>query len=407
MKDGGFYHFKGVDTCPATLPPGPGPDNPRLPVAGRRLHYRADTLNSLESRADLLTVSRFDRQKMSMEKASNTSPTIAAYAFAIATALDQEGVDPAPLFAQCELPLPTTTDPMVRLSNQEVSRLFTAAVEATGDPCFGLKVADAFHPGNLHALGYALMASTSLRDFCDRLHNFYRIVSQNADISVEEAEGEFRLVTSVRNLEQICPETQDAFSALMVRFMRFIYSPLLNPVRLELIRPDPGPRYRPIYEAYFRCPISYGHGQLMIGLDPALVDLPLPGASKELAQLHDQTVMQYLKQLERSDIVNRVRAVIVEELSSCALNKQRVADRLHMSARSLQMKLAARETSFQEIMDSTRQSLALGYIEQSTISITEMAYLLGFSEVSNFTRAFKRWTGKSPRDYRQSLGLSH
>ncbi|MGI9287869.1 MAG: helix-turn-helix domain-containing protein, partial [Pseudomonadales bacterium] len=67
----------------------------------------------------------------------------------------------------------------------------------------------------------------------------------------------------------------------------------------------------------------------------------------------------------------------------------------------------AKDTSFQEILDTTRQSLALGYMEQSNISITEAAYLLGFSDVSNFTRAFKRWTGKSPRDFRQSLGLEH
>ena len=78
-----------------------------------------------------------------------------------------------------------------------------------------------------------------------------------------------------------------------------------------------------------------------------------------------------------------------------------------MSSRSLQMKLAEKGTSFQEILDSTRHSLALGYMEQSAISITEAAYLLGFSDVSNFTRAFKRWTGKSPRDFRQSLGLNN
>lgn len=342
-----------------------------------------------------------------MTSEPKTSPAIAAYAFAIALALRQKGIDPEPLFGRCELPLPSTNDPMVRLSNQEVSRLFAASVEATGDPCFGLRVADAFHPGNLHALGYALMASASLRNLCDRLHNFYRIASQNADISVEEPNGEFWLVTRVLHPDQICFETHDAFVALIVRFMRFIYGPLLNPTRLELTRPDPGSGYRPTYAAYFNCEITYGCDRIRIGLDPAIVDIPLPGASRELAQMHDQTVMQYLQRLERGDIVNRVRTVIVDELSSCSLNKQRVADRLHMSARSLQMKLADRDCSFQEIMDSTRKGLALGYIEQSAISITEMAYLLGFSEVSNFTRAFKRWTGKSPRDYRQSLGLAH
>ena len=339
-----------------------------------------------------------------MEKVSNSSPIIAAYSVAIAAALDQEGVDPLPVFERCEQPLPSTTDPLERLSNEEVSRLFAVAVEATGDPCLGLKVADAYHPGNLHALGYALMASTSLRDFCDRLQNYYRIVSQNALIRVEESESEFLLIAGIAG-SSICQETQDTFTALMVRFMRFIKSPALNPLRLELVRPDPGPQCRPRFDQYFQCDIEYGKEEIIIALDPADVDSPLPGASKELAQMHDQTVMQYLKQLERHDIVNRVKTVIVEELSSCTLNKQRVADRLHMSARSLQMKLAARDTSFQDIMDATRQSLALGYIEQSRISITEIAYLLGFSEVSNFTRAFKRWTGKSPREYRQSQGL--
>ncbi len=334
----------------------------------------------------------------------STSPTIAAYAFAIATALQQEGVDPAPLFKQCELPLPSTTDPLVRLSNQEVSRLFAAAVKATGDPCFGLTVAEAFHPGNLHALGYALMASHSLRDFCERLSNFYRVVSQNAQIHIEEPENEFLMVTEVTATD-ICSETQDAFTALMVRFMRFIYNPMFNPVRDELARPDPGDESRPRYRDYFRCDIIFGGDRVIIAINPAIVDAPLPGASKELAQMHDQTVMQYLRQLERNDIVNRVRGIVVEELSSCTLNKQRVADKMHMSSRSLQMKLAAKDTSFQEILDSTRHSLALGYMEQSAISITEAAYLLGFSEVSNFTRAFKRWTGKSPRDFRQSLGL--
>jgi AraC-like DNA-binding protein len=339
-----------------------------------------------------------------MQQESTTSPIIAAYAFAIATALQQEGVDPKPLFERCALPLPTTTDPMVRLSNEEVSRLFAAAVDATGDPCFGLKVADAFHPGNFHALGYALMASTSLRDFSQRLCNYYRVVSKNAVIHVEDKPGEFQLVTEAQG-SNICWETQDAFVALMLRFMRFISEPGFNPVRAEFIRPDPGEAHRPRYDGYFNCPISYGGEKLVIVIDPVKVDQVLPGGSKELAGMHDATVMEYLKKLEKSDIVNRVRAVVVEELSSCALNKQVVADRLHMSARSLQMKLAEKDTSFQEIMDGTRHSLALGYMEQSAISITEAAYLLGFSEVSNFTRAFKRWTGKSPRDYRNSLGM--
>jgi AraC-like DNA-binding protein len=117
--------------------------------------------------------------------------------------------------------------------------------------------------------------------------------------------------------------------------------------------------------------------------------------------------MEYLAKLERQDITSRMRVAVVDILSTGMVSKQQIADRLHMSPRNLELKLAAENTNFQQVLDSTRQSLAAGYIEQSGISITETAYLLGFSDAANFTRAFKRWTGKSPLEFRKSLGLQH
>ena len=340
-----------------------------------------------------------------MSQVQDNPSTIAAYAIAIASVLEQAGVDPGEVFDACGLPLPTITDPLDRLGNTEISQLFTEAVRCTGDPSIGLTVGESMHPGNLHALGYALMSSTTLRDYCERLKNYYRVVSQNAIFSTEEQGSVFTLVTQAPHPD-ICWETHDAFSALMIRLVRFIYNPTFDPISIELMRPDPGAT-RQRYDEYFRCPIKFGCDEIRMNFDIASMDQPLPGASRELAQMHDQTVAQYLRQLEKSDIVNRVRTIVVEELASHALTKQHVADRLCMSPRSLQMKLAAQDTSFQDILDSTRKSLAISYMEQRKISITEAAYLLGFSEVSNFTRAFKRWTGKSPREFRQSLGIEN
>lgn len=330
--------------------------------------------------------------------------TIAAYTIAIAAALKQSGIDPQEVFTACELPIQTLTDPMHRLSNKEVNLLFSESIQRTGNPTFGLLVGEAVHPGNLHALGYALMSSTTLRDFCERLKNYFRIASQNAVIHTEENGSEFTLITQTPSSD-VCWETQDAYSSLIVRFVRFNFNDFsFN--SMDLMRPDPG-ELRQRYEDYFRCPINYGSDQLAFRFNVTDMDLPLPGASRELTQLHDQTTMQYLKKLEKADVVNRVRTTVVEDLASHALTKQHVADRLCMSSRSLQMKLAAQGTSFQEILDSTRKSLAIAYMEQCKTTITEAAYLLGFSEVNNFTRAFKRWTGKSPREFRQSLSVDH
>jgi AraC-like DNA-binding protein len=78
-----------------------------------------------------------------------------------------------------------------------------------------------------------------------------------------------------------------------------------------------------------------------------------------------------------------------------------------MSPSALQQKLAQLDSSFQDLLNQVRQSLALAYMEQPRVSITEMSFLLGFSDTSSFTRAFRRWTGKSPRDYRRHLSMEH
>ena len=328
---------------------------------------------------------------------------IAAYARSIASALEQRGVDAAQVFEKAGVPMYHTSDPLRRLTNREISALFRESVAITSDPYFGLFVADTLHISQLHALGFALLASSTLRDFCLRLTNFYRLVSDNVDIRLEESPDEAIIAVKLLNPD-ICWETRDAFVGLMVRLMRAIGERDFTPIRVELARPEPAAGDQP-YRDYFGCVVLFDQPELRIAFGRAMVDVPLPGASQELAQMHDRTAMEYLGKLDRQNISNRVRSLIVDKLSTGLVSKQLVADDLHMSSRNLELKLADEGTNFQQVLDSTRQSLASGYMEQSGISITEIAYLLGFSDAANFTRAFKRWTGKSPTEFRRSLGL--
>ena len=109
--------------------------------------------------------------------------------------------------------------------------------------------------------------------------------------------------------------------------------------------------------------------------------------------------------LDQDDIITRVKRAIVQFLPSENCTKQRVASELAMSPSALQQKLATLDTSFQDLLNQIRQSLAMDYMEQSRVSITEMSFLLGFSDTSSFTRAFRRWTGKSPRDFRRERSI--
>jgi AraC-like DNA-binding protein len=252
-------------------------------------------------------------------------------------------------------------------------------------------------------LGFALLTSSTLRDFCLRLQNYYRLASRNADFRLEESDEETILVGHTTQPD-ICSETVDAFAGVMVKLMRTIAEKNFAPKWVELRRPKPAQGDKP-YRDYFCCEVLFDTPEVRICIDSKVIDLPLPGASLELAQMHDRTAMEYLGKLERQSISNRARGLIVESLATGLVSKQQVADSLCMSSRSLELKLADEDTNFRKILDDTRRSLATGYMEQSGISITEIAYLLGFSDAANFTRAFRRWTGKSPTDFRKSIGL--
>jgi AraC-like DNA-binding protein len=99
----------------------------------------------------------------------------------------------------------------------------------------------------------------------------------------------------------------------------------------------------------------------------------------------------------------QVKSKIVDLLSSGMVTEQDMANALHLSLRSLQRKLHEEGTSYKKILEETRRDLATKYIQNSRLSISEISFLLGFSEISNFSRAFKRWHGQAPSDFRAEL----
>jgi len=131
-----------------------------------------------------------------------------------------------------------------------------------------------------------------------------------------------------------------------------------------------------------------------------LANTPLSTAQPELARLNDQTVIDYLARCEHSNLAMQVRAKIIEGLPDGRPSQGDIAQTLNTSLRSLQRRLRDEDTNFKNLLSETRQQLALQYMRDTSRSIGEITYLLGFSEPSNFNRAFKRWTGKSPGEFR-------
>ena len=329
-----------------------------------------------------------------------SATVIAGYGLAIAKALEHYGVDSRRVLTAAGIGESLYNDPLERLPVATITRLYDICTHTTGDPYFGLTVATCMQVSTLHALGFGLLASTSLMDFCARVQRYFRLVSQSARIEIvmRGAEVHFRSVPLVA----VSAQTQDAWLGMMYRLMRMLYREDFRPLAVELVHamPDPGDD---IYVRFFGAPVRFDRDAATLILSRADMDVALHSACPELAQLNDNLAASYIAKLDRSDTIANVRARIVELLPSGKCSRSDVATALCMSTSGLQQQLMKRDTSFQALLDDIRRELACGYLRQSGVSVTEITFLLGFSDVSNFTRAFKRWTGTSPTRFRASL----
>lgn len=324
---------------------------------------------------------------------------IASWAVAVAQALDERGIDSRAIFRSAGIDIGTARDPATRFPADQMTLVYELAEKATQDPSFGLSIAEHVHPTSLHALGFSLFASKDLESFCRRIVRYFGLVSTNAVTEIEQTSGEFQL-SMLPAIGQTAYAPQDAWLATLLRFSRFIYRPNFDPLRVRLRRPQPAVNVER-FSAWFRAPIEFGSPKNTLVFDAREMDVRLPAANAELAHQNDQVVLALLRQIDRNDIITQVRASLIALLPSGDCSKQSVAAQLNMSERTLQNRLVARGTTYSDILSETRRELAEQYMNQSLHSISEVAFLLGFAEISSFSRAFRAWTGESPSSYRE------
>ena len=283
-----------------------------------------------------------------------------------------------------------------------MARLITIAETMTGDPCFCFRVANYIHPTTYGALGFALYSSNNIRAFCHRLSRFHSFITTNHDCVFYEADKEPRLLIKPADatIEQpVYRSMVSGYMVVMVRFLREISSPDFHPARVDIACQPPA-GCEAIYQDYFRSKVLFSTGNYVLVFDVNEIDKPFPAANVELARQNDQIMMKMVADTVKEDLIMQVRSKLVELLPSGECSKEDVAKELYMSVRTLHNKLERLNTNYQQVLDDTRQELAEQYMQQQQRSISEVAYLLGFSDCSNFSRAFKRWTGESPSWFR-------
>jgi AraC-like DNA-binding protein len=315
--------------------------------------------------------------------------------------LEGYGIDPEPLFRAQGIDPDALYDAGARVPLDRYQRLDLRAAELSGDPYFGLRGAEYFRPAHLGPLGFAWLASSSLRTAFERLSRYARVIQEKLTVDLSEDANYFyvRVDPHIPVLNEAIRE--DGQLAALVKFCRIIASRNFNPARVCFKQPQP-PETAYHYEL-FRCPIEFETADTMLVLRLADVDKRLTGSNDQLARLNEHIVVKYLAHSAKQDIVNRAKAAIIDGLASGGVTENSVAEALHMTPRNLHRKLQKESTSFKLLLTEVRQDLARQYIQDRSKTLTEISYLLGFSEASSFSRAYKNWTGHAPSEARRDV----
>jgi len=307
-------------------------------------------------------------------------------------------IDPLPILRDVGIDPVLITDYNARIPLAKVHQFYKKISDLIPNPNVGLRAGQYWHPTQMGALGYAWMTSSTLRSAFERLARFARIVLGSVNISIQEDEKNLSLIFDFQNEPLISPLRLNGSRSILLAMLRCNAGKDFTPAAVNFSYPEPK-ELKP-FNDLFQCPVKFNCETDGISISLADADMPRDCSNKQLTQLNDQLLIEFAAQLDKKNIIERVKLAIIHELGTGYFSDYTVAAALHMSQRTLQRRLKENKTTFKTLVNNVRQELADKYLHDSNLSLTEISFMLGFSEMSAFSRAFKRWSGHSPSDYR-------
>lgn len=285
-------------------------------------------------------------------------------------------------------------------------RACAVASEQLNEPCLGLKLGQAIRPGHLGTHGHALMNCANALELT-RQSARYSSLTIDACHNVVEHRGDALVRVLHSNLPpgsglgRTCEELQHAIA---LSFARWITGrDEANPMWVSFSHAKPADVTE--YQALFRCELRFSASEVAIAYDARLGELPLPNADPQIRRVMEDMCEQLDQRLgsalEPSWLAS-ARRVTLDAFRHGMPAAAKTAVAVGMDEETFKRSLMARGLTYRSFVDELRHGLAVGYIRDPAMSLVDTAYLLGFSEQSAFQRAFKRWTGLTPGEYRRS-----
>lgn len=303
-----------------------------------------------------------------------------------------EGIEPSRL-----------ADANSRIPWEVAQRLLRWSEEATGVDDLGLRAALHATPGTLDLPEYAARSKPTLQDAYECIARLFPLMSDVGEL-VWEVDGDRASLTlhTPQTLIQHSATPDFTLALMTLTGRRFTGMESFAPREVHLARS--APRNPSRHQELFRAPVRFGMGLNRLLFHADSLRLPLQQADSHLSQLLDRVAQQLLRDTARTPtLTERVRALVAQRTGTGRASAKDIAQELGMVQRTLHRHLAQDGVTFRQLSDEVRRHLALTYLDERRLALSEIAGLLGFSGVPAFHRAFKRWTGMTPAAFRAEV----
>jgi AraC-like DNA-binding protein len=298
------------------------------------------------------------------------------------------------------------TDPELRIPVHLHDQIWEAVAAASGDPCFGLRLSRLIDLDGFHVVGHIAATRRDVAAALAGIVGFSRLLHDAGRTEVEQDAGSVWIYPGCRGLPTAPNRHVAEFnvgSSLVL--LRLLTGRAVVPQAVWFAHAPPDPQSLSPYLDFFGVMPGFFATETAIVLPADILTWPTRTRGTTGLQRHLEAyateLMTHLA--DPDDLLDRTRVEVARAVHAGEHDLEKVARKLAMSPRTLQRRLAEQGTTFAEVVDQTRRTLALRHVQDRKLALAEISYLLGFSDPSNFHRAFRRWTGLTPTEYVRSV----
>lgn len=322
--------------------------------------------------------------------------------------LEQQGVLNSSRVEQLTgLALSELSDPDRRIPAEAHYRLWAHAERVTGDPGVGLHAGQVVDPERMGLVGHVFFNSDTLGEAVTQYVRLHRLINESVFLSFEQTADQAILCWQPDSPDHYCRQDMDRTLAAAITRTRHFIHPGIRAEWVEIAHA--APPYAAEYEKLLGGPVTFDSGLTRLAFSSRHLGHPIPRRNPYVYSAVLKQVNSLLARLQtRRSFGRKIRRLISRQMATERIDADSLARQCHMSRQTLYRKLKKEGLSFQGLVEQVRQDKALRYVAADHYSLGEIAFLLGFSELSAFSRAFKRWTGVSPAEYRaRQLGQAN